>query len=300
MGKISIVINVVDEEVDLLPRVLASVKDLVEEMVIVDMTSSNEVQKIGDSYKAKVFKHNRVAFVELARNFGISKASSEWILVLDPDEQVTPILADGLKKISAENKANFVRIPRKNIIFGKWMKNSRWWPDYNVRFFRKGNVEFGNKIHEPPVTIGKAFDLPAEENFAIVHNHYSSIEQYIERMNRYTSQHAKNLVNKGFKFNWKDLIKKPSDEFLSRYFFGKGYKDGVHGLALSLLQSFSEIVLYLKVWQSKKFEPKELNVKEVINTMRISELDLHYWQADSLLSEGGGILQKIKRKFRLP
>ena len=86
---------------------------------------------------------------------------------------------------------------------------------------------------------------------------------------------------------------------MSRYFQGEGYKDGIHGLALASLQAFSELVLYLKIWEESKFEEKELDISEVVRVIRESESDLRYWQADALLKGGGGVLQKIKRKFKL-
>ena len=127
------------------------------------------------------------------------------------------------------------------------MKYSRWWPDYNIRLFKKGSVSWNEVIHAVPMTQGIGGELEAKEELSIVHHHYDSVEQYVERMNRYTSRHAELRVKEGYKLVWKDLIVKPANEFFSRYFFGEGYKDGLHGIALSFLQAFSELVLYLKI-----------------------------------------------------
>ena len=191
-------------------------------------------------------------------------------------------------------------MPRKNIIFGKWIRHSRWWPDYNIRFFKKGHVVWSEVIHSVPETRGKGLDLEADEKNAIVHYHYRSVEQFVERMNNYTGLHAQLLVKDGYKFVWSDLIRKPMNEFLSRYFQGEGYKDGIHGLALAGLQTFSEFVMYLKVWQVEKFRDERFATGELVGEMKKGESDLHYWQANTLLKEGGGIKQRIKRKFRLP
>jgi (heptosyl)LPS beta-1,4-glucosyltransferase len=187
--------------------------------------------------------------------------------------------------------ADYYRLPRKNIIFGKWIKYSRWWPDYNIRFFKKGKVSWNEIIHSVPMTNGKGTDLEAKEKNAIVHYHYRSVEQYIERMNRYTSEHAKLLIKEGYRFSWRDIIQKPMSEFLSRYFQGEGYKDGVHGLALAGLQALSELVMYLKVWEKGGFEARSLKVRKVVNEMKEVESELHYWQADLLIKNGGGLAQ---------
>ena len=298
MGKISVVINTLNEEKNL-SRPLSSVSNFADEIVVVDMKSNDDTQKIARQFGAKVFEHKRLGYVEPARNFAIGKATGEWILILDADEVLPPSLAKKLKVLSQKHAANYYRIPRKNIIFGKWIKHARWWPDLNIRFFQKGYVFWNEVIHSVPMTKGKGLDLPKKEELAIIHYHYTSIEQYLERLNRYTTEHAKLLVKDSYKFSWQDLIKKPVDEFLSRYFAGEGYKDGLHGLALSLLQAFSELVLYLKIWQAEKFEAKAISIEKVIKTMKESQADLRYWQADTLLKQKGGIIARLKRKFKL-
>jgi len=170
---------------------------------------------------------------------------------------------------------------------------------YNIRFFKKEYVSWNEMIHSVPLTKGKGLDLPANYDLAIIHHHYKSIEQYIDRMNRYSTKYAKTRHNDGYKFKSADLIKKPMDEFLSRYFFGKGYKDGIHGLALASLQAFFELTIYLKVWQLENFKKKKLNVSKIVEKMKESESDLRYWQNDTLFNEYGGLKNRIKRKLRV-
>ena len=299
MNNISVVINTLNEEKNL-PRLLSSVKEIADEIIVVDMKSDDKTVEIAKKAGALVFDHERTKYVEPARNYAISKAQGKWILVLDADEELTVGLSKELNKIRRNPNADYYRIPRKNIVFGKWLKHSRWWPDFNIRFFKKGFVTWSEVIHSVPITQGEGFDLLEKEECSIIHYHYQTVEQYIERMNCYTTEHAKSLVDDNYKFKWQDLIKKPTNEFLSRYFFGQGYKDGIHGLALSLLQAFSEVVKYLKVWQKEKFEESNPGVKEVVNVLKESGKDLNYWQADALFRNGGRLIQKIKRNFRLP
>ncbi len=299
MTKISLIINVVDEELVYINDCLASVKGLDAEIILVDMTSSNELEAIAKSHKANRFPLKRVSHVEIARNFGIEKAKTGWILILDPDETLPKTLVKELNEIVENPSADYFALPRKNIIFGRWIKHARWWPDYNVRFFKKGSVGWAETIHSVPLTQGKGRDIQATEDHAITHNHYSTIDQYITRLNRYTTVQAKEKIKDGYKFNWHDIIKRPTAEFVSRYFAGEGFKDGLHGLAICSLQGFSELVVYLKIWQETKFEPKELSVKHVIHQMKDAQGEVNYWQADTLIKEGAGLAQRFKRKFKL-
>lgn len=298
MSTISVVINTRNEEENL-PRALKSVKALADEIIVVDMESSDKTVDVAKKAGAKVFTHIPTGIVEPARNFAISKATGDWVLILDADEEISTHLVKVLKELVEKNDADYYRVPRKNIIFNKWIEYSNWWPDYLIRFFKKGKVEWSEIIHSVPITTGKGFDLEAKEENAIIHHNYLSIDQYLNRLNIYTTKQAEFIISEKIDFSWNFLITKPVGEFLSRYFSGRGYKDGLHGLILSILQAFSEFIVYLKVWQFLKFEEQNINLRDVVKQMKQVESDIHYWQADVLLEEEGGIVQKIKRKFKL-
>lgn len=289
MSKISVVINTLNEEQNL-PRVLASVKGLADEIIVVDMESDDGTVKIAKEAGAKVYMHKKTGYVEPARNFAIGKATGDWILILDADEELSQDLKDKIREIAmpagrqvnSPTPADYYRIARKNVIFGKWMEHTGWWPDYNIRFFKKGKVTWNEIIHSVPTTLGEGKDLPAEEQLAIVHNNYPDLDAYLARMNRYTSIQAKLLQQEGrrYHFVWRDLIIAPSKEFISRYFTGEGYRDGAHGLALSLLQAFSELTIYLKVWQSEKFQPQAITIDESLPMLKKIAREINWWIAE--------------------
>lgn len=300
MPKLSVVINTINEEVNL-PDAIKSVSGLADEVIVVDMKSVDATRTLAKKLGAVVYEHKLINYVEPARNFAVSKATGDWILILDPDERVSPELSKSIKKILKSPAADYYRLPRKNIIFGKWMKHSRWWPDYNIRLFKKGAVSWSEVIHSVPMTVGKGLDMESTEDNALIHFHYESVEQFVERLNRYTTVQATNLKSKHYLFTWKDLVRKPANEFFSRYFEGQGYKDGLHGLALALLQSFSEVVLYLKVWQDTKFKSGSFEVDEAIGQLKSAQRDANYWFAQTQIARGkSGLLVRLKRKFKLP
>lgn len=293
MAKISVVINALNEEKNL-PRVIASVKNFADEIIVIDMESSDATVSVAKRFGAKVFSHPQTGYVEPARNFAISKANGEWVLILDADETIPRTLQKKLLSIIGTSKNDYFRLPRKNLIFGKWIRHSRWWPDYNIRFFRRGHVSWNEVIHAVPMTKGRGTDLPAKEVFAIIHDNYPTLEIYLERMNRYTTIQSKLLVNGGYKFDWRDLIKKPLSEFLSRYFVGESYKDGIHGLALSALQAFSELALYLKVWQAEKFREQNPDLGEIKKEFQNTEKEVNWWLIHTTEK---GIVGKVKKRL---
>ncbi len=299
MKGISVVITAISGEENYLASCLASVKNIASEVIVVDMSTDEEIAKVAKKFGAKHFTHKFVNYVEPVRNFGISKATGEWLLILDPDEEITSELGKKLQELSMEDTVQYLRIPRKNSVFGKWLEHSRWWPDYNIRFFKKGAVEWGNEIHSIPITTGTGIDLEAKENLAIVHHHYMSIDQYLQRMLRYTQVQAELKIKNDYQFTWQDLFKRPVSEFLSRFFVGESYKDGIHGLAVSLLQAFSELVLYLKIWELQKFKQQDLKLSEAISEIKKQQQEVNYWSANALVKQSGGIVNMLKRKFKL-
>jgi len=299
MKKISLVINTLNEEKNL-PFLFKSVGDFADEIIVCDMKSSDSTRKIAKKYGAKVYLHDKTEYVEPARNFALSKATGDWILILDSDERLTSRLIKKLKDVQKEGSCDYVRIPRKNIIFGKWVKHTRFWPDYNIRFFKKGKVSWTEIIHGVPMTVGVGKDLLPKEKYAIVHHNYKTLEQYLMRMIRYTKIQSKNIITDGYKFDWRDVIKKPTLEFYSRYFSGRGYKDGLHGLVLSLLQAFSELVLYLRLWENEKFTDIKIEPEEVFTQVSKMSKDYNYWKADTIFKKTKKFVYRLKRRLKLP
>ena len=291
--RLSVVINTWNEEANI-GRCIASIKAIADEIVVIDMESVDGTKKRAEALGAIVYNHPQTGYVEPARNFALSKATGDWILLLDADEEIPAKLASIIEKtIQNPSEYNFYRIPRKNISFDKWIKHGMWWPDYKIRLFQKGAVEWNELIHSIPQTRGNGSDFPSEEGYAIIHHNYQSVSQFIDRLNRYTSEQALERYDKNSSFHWNTLIKAPSDEFLRRFFSSEGYKDGFHGLSLSLLQAFSELVVILKLWEKYKFtDISEKTIqKEFYPELVHREKEFRHWLIQKKFTSG--ILSKL-------
>jgi glycosyltransferase involved in cell wall biosynthesis len=143
-------------------------------IVIIDMHSTDKTITIAKKYTEDIFLVDDVGFADPARNFGLSKAKNPWILVLDADEEAPNNFEEKLIRLmEKKHKAWF--IPRKNIIFNKWVRYTNWWPDYQLRFFPKGSVRWSDKVHTlPTASIEIDYLEPTEAN-AIIHHNYSSV-----------------------------------------------------------------------------------------------------------------------------
>ena len=245
---ISTVIVTFNEEKKLV-NCLMSVKDFSDEIVIVDLGSTDHTLDIAKKYQAKIFHHHWVDYVEKVRNFAISKTSGEWILILDPDEIITDKLKIKLKEVTKLKDYSAVNIPRKNIFFGRWIAHTNWWPDRHIRFFKKGKVKWLEKIHSYPEVDGKLIDLPADPELAIIHFGYDNLSQFLERQNRYSTIEAEQRFRSGERFFWPNLFWKPSREFLVRFIKHAAFLDGFYGLALTFLMMIYQLEMMVKLWE---------------------------------------------------
>ena len=234
-------------------------------------------------------------------NLSFEKCQSDWIFSLDADERITSQLQEEIKKV-INSGSNYVayRIPRKNIIFGKWIQHTGWYPDYQIRLFRKGKGRFlAKNVHELLTVDGPIGTLRND----IKHLHYQSVSEFIEKLNRYTDIEAEKLIKEKQMVTWKDALVFPMNEFLSRFFARQGYKDGLHGFVLSLLMAFYWEIVFTKVWERKEnfrdITPDNF-LSEVLKEFSKAARDIKYWIYEVLIRENPvkKIYYKIRRELR--
>src|SRR4030043_2088266 len=148
MSSISVVVSAWNEE-GKIERCLASAK-WANELIVVDNSSIDKTPHVAKKMGATVFTRPNNPMLNINKNFGFEKASSDLILCLDADEQLTPELSGEIQKVIRDSQETVgYWISRKNIIFGKWIEHGLWWPDKQLRLFRQGKGKFPCKhVHE--------------------------------------------------------------------------------------------------------------------------------------------------------
>lgn len=273
---ISAVINI-HNEAKLLPRCLKSLQNFADEIVVVDMHSTDRGAEIARNFGAKLYPFRPLPVVEPARNFAISKALGKWILVIDPDEYLGPTLKTELLRLIHRHDIDSVKIPRKNIILGRWIRHSRFWPDYLIRFFKRGSLTWPKEIHRQPIPKGNTLTLLDSEKLAIRHRHYQTVSQFILRALRYSHIQADELKTANYQVKVSDFILRPVQEFNSRFFAGEGYKDGIHGLALAILQAFAVCLTYLRLWEKRGIGQNSLSKGSFVSASLEASYEYGYW-----------------------
>ncbi len=279
-----------------LKKTLESVK-FADEIVVVDMHSSDDTVKIAKKYTNKIFTYKDVGFVEPARKFAVSKAKNKWVLIIDADEQIPIKLAKKIKDlIKNDQPYNGFYLARKNIIWQQWIKHTGWWPDYQLRLFKKNKIEFSNKIHQPPQVSGQTLYLPTDENLAILHHNYPSVSNYLQRLNRYTTHEAKK--NKDQNISASQLLNDFFADFFNRYFYQQGYKDDIAGTALSFGQASYQMFALLKTWENQNYANNKESFKIKQQTWQTIQKHLAYYLADWQVKNTKGLKKLYWRVVR--
>lgn len=248
--RISAVINTLNEEKNL-PFALRSVQPWVDEIVVVDMYSTDRTVEIAREFGAQVCLHRGPGFNYAPRAFAVNQASSEWVLVVDADELIPVALSRDLRRMAESGEADVALIPRTNYMLGAVIRHTGCGAtqDAQVRFFRKGFVVACSLAHQDfkPVEGARVKALPYRGDNAIVHFTYLDSQQFIERLNRYTSIEAQQAFEQGERITPVGALVKAAKQFGGRYIIWKGFQDGWRGLYLSLFYSFYKIVTAAKL-----------------------------------------------------
>lgn len=226
------------------------------EVIIVDIGLADVArEKLQSIQQVRIVTEEPVSYVELIRERSKSYADTEYILFLDPDEIIPESLSAEIET-RIRSGISFLSIPRKNMIWGAWIRHARWWPDYQIRIFQKDAVTWGTTIHSQPNTTGEGYSCPPEEQFAIMHYNYESIDEYLQKMIRYAKSEAAAKIKNNESYTLAQGLSDGTREFISRYFADDGYKEGMHGFALSFLQMMYYPLVYFYVWEGRKYEQK--------------------------------------------
>jgi len=279
---LSVVISVFNGEKELEDCLKSA--SFADEIIVVNNSSTDKTEEIARRYTDKIFTRPNSPMLNVNKNFGFSKATGEWILNLDADERVTLELQKEIKekignwKLEIGNsRPSGYWIPRKNIIFGKWIKHSGWYPDRQLRLIRRGKGKFPEEhVHEAIKVEGEVGYLKNH----IMHNNYESISQFLYKLATiYGPNEAEQLIKKGYSFDPRDAIRFPVKEFLSRFFAREGYRDGFHGLILSVLMAFYHFIVFSYIWEKHKFKQinDEVILAETEKEIVQSSKDFFFW-----------------------
>lgn len=245
-------------EADNLGRCLDAIKDIADEIIVVDGESTDETVSIAKKYGAKVTSTTNKPVFHINKQMAMDQAQGELVLQLDADEVVDEELVKFCKKTHQQLIEGAAHLPaawwikRKNYFLGKFLSKGGQYPDPVIRLYQKG------KAHLPQKDVHEQMEVAGEIGWAeghLLHYGNPTFAVYVRKWNDYTSLKAKQLDEQGTKINvWQTfnfLIWKPVTTFLSLYIRHKGFIDGWPGFVFAEWSGLHHAMAYLKLWELK-------------------------------------------------
>ncbi len=232
---------------------LQSVKDLANEVVVIDSNSTDATREIARQHGAVVSQPADWPGFGPQKQRALDLATCDWVLSLDADERVTPELAQDIRQVlqadareatSAPARAAY-QMPRLSWYCGKFIRHSGWQPDHVLRLFPRTQARFSNDlVHERVIS-----ELPLKT----LHNHllhysYLNFSQVLSKTDAYSSASAQQAFAKGKRATVAGALGHGAWAFFRTYVIRAGFLDGAHGLALAISNAEASYYKYLKLW----------------------------------------------------
>jgi len=233
--------------------------EFADEIIVLDQNSQDKTRTIAQKYTEKIYTTNLDDF-DKNRNLLAQMAKGEWLLYIDADERIDSQLTLEIKRATAQDKYSAYYFPRKNLVLGRWLKHTGFWPDYVPRLFKRTQlITWQGRVHESPKVDGSFgyFKRP------LVHLTARSLSAMLEKTRRWAKIEAELLKEANYpKVTIFRVAKALCSEFFSRFIKKAGFLDGYIGLVESIYQALHQAIVLTYLWElqnnvkikSKKFQ----------------------------------------------
>lgn len=248
--QISVVINTYNAERHL-EAVLQSVVAF-DEVLVCDMESTDRTVEIARARGCRVvtFPRGNVTIVEPARQFVISQASYEWVLVVDADEIVPDALRTYLYDLTERPDAPVgLFIPRKNYFMGRFMHCH--YPDHILRFMKRDGVQWPPTVHSIPKIDGPVEHIPSKRmDLAFEHLANDTVSDIIRKTNQYTNNELEK--KRGKRYSIVAFFWRPFFRWFKAYVMKGGFRDGLPGFIRASLEGYYQFIMLAKMTEQRK------------------------------------------------
>jgi glycosyltransferase involved in cell wall biosynthesis len=244
--KISAKINVYNEEHNIVA--VCETLGWADEIVIVDSDSTDRTLELARRYTDRIFNHEFRGYKD-KHEFSDAQTTGDWIFWIDADERVTPELRESIEQVRRRDPKTLpsgFRIARKTYYMDRWIRHAGWYPDYQMRLYRK-DVSYWDGVapHQTARVRGNVETLAGE----LLHYTKRSLSEHHRVIDSYTTLAAEHLSAEGKRAGWSALVFRPLYAFIRSYLLKQGFRDGTPGFMIAIFTAYGVFLRYAKIWE---------------------------------------------------
>lgn len=223
-----------------------------DEIIVVDSGSTDQTLEICRQFTSKIIYQPWQGYVKQKR-FALEQCSSDWVLNIDADEEVSEDLRGEILDILNRDHAgeaspvNGYYLNRVVFFLDRWWRKGGWHPEYRLRLCRRLSTTWGGEDpHEKASVTGETARCKSE----LHHYSFTDLSDYVRRMNTLSSNATHSLLERGVRPSVLAIVFRPIARFFKFYISRKGYREGVAGLVVAIVEAISVFLKYSKVWEA--------------------------------------------------
>jgi glycosyltransferase involved in cell wall biosynthesis len=230
-----------------------------DEIIVIDSFSTDRTPEICRQYTDQVVQREWAGYRD-QKAFAYSRATKEWVLSVDSDERVTADLREEIRSVLADDDGEYngYSVPRLVYYLGRWWWRGGWYPDYDVRLFRRARAIWGGtEPHDKVLVDGKVRRL----RHPLHHYTYRSMDDHLRRINQFTSISSRELKNSGGRWHLGDALLRPAVRFFRSYILKRGFMEGFAGFYVAVIAAVYVFLKYAKLWELELEEKQKIERK---------------------------------------
>jgi glycosyltransferase involved in cell wall biosynthesis len=225
-----------------------------DEIIVVDSGSTDKTREIAETQGARLINREWPGF-SAQKQFAVEQARHDWVFSLDADERVSEELNNSigvLRKMPDDGLADGYRIARRSYYQGRWIKGGGWYPDWQLRLFRKSSGHWEPRLVHESVTMDAAARVEKLSGDIL---HYSAKDSaYHHRMigERYAPLAAQQMLEEGRRTSPLKIATAAPSAFVGSYILKGGFRDGLAGLSIASFAAHHAFLKHIMLWEKQK------------------------------------------------
>ena len=254
MHPLSVVIITFNEEQNI-ERCIRSVKEVADEIIVLDSFSSDQTVPIARSLGAIVHQEIFRGYIG-QKNLAIQLATHNYVLSLDADEALDEKLAASIQRVKQDFSCRAYRMNRSTNYCGHFIRHGLWYPDPKIRLFDRRCARWAGMNPHDKIEVDQGF-LVGKLTGDILHYSFTTPDDLVWQNNRLSSIAAASLYAQGRRSSWFKMLVRPAWAFINGYFFRLGFLDRIDGFVIAIHTSHQVFMKYSKLFRLQKAKPRK-------------------------------------------